>query len=80
MILDVSRGNIKVLLGDRTVSVPGEMFFPENEKMGFAIFAGQIEHWDYPDQDIKLTKQDIADVIDEIRADFDKGGHSLVIE
>lgn len=80
MILEVSRGSIKVALAGKTVTVPGEMFFPPGEKIGFAISLNQLKHWDYPNQDVKLTEQEIADVIDDIRADFDRGGHTLEVE
>ncbi|MBA5607390.1 hypothetical protein H3H36_18700 [Duganella sp. FT3S] len=80
MILEVSRGSIKVALAGKTVTVPGEMFFPAGDKIGFAISSNQIKHWDYPNQDVDLTEREIADVIDDIRADFELGGHTLEIE
>jgi len=80
MILDVSRSHIKVELGGRTVTVPGEMFFPPNEKLGFVVYSKEIKCWDKPNEKIELTAQDIDDVLQDIRQDFSKGGHTLEIE
>jgi hypothetical protein len=41
MILDVTRGHILFKYVDKTVSIPGEMFFPSDNKMGFAVFRGE---------------------------------------
>ncbi len=64
----------------RVVTVPGEMFFPPNEKMGFAIFEKQIRNWDSPNGSEQLTSEDIEEVIEYIRQDFAKGGHTLEVE
>lgn len=80
MILEISRGHIKVEIRGRVVTVPGEMFFPPNEKMGFAIFEKQINTWDSPNDLEQLTGEDIEEVIKDIRQDFAKGGHVLEIE
>ncbi|MCF6252629.1 MAG: immunity 74 family protein [Methylococcaceae bacterium] len=80
MIIDVSRSHIKVELGGKTVTVPGEMFFPPNEKLGFAVYSNEIKFWDEPNEIIALTAQDINEVLDDIRQDFAKGGHTLEIE
>lgn len=80
MILEVSRGHIKVEIRGRVVTVPGEMFFPPNEKMGFAIFEKQIKNWDFPNDSEQLTSEDIEEVIEYVRQDFAKGGHTLEVE
>lgn len=80
MILDVSRGHIKVEIRGRVVTVPGEMFFPPNDKMGFAIFEKQIKAWDAPNESEQLTTEEIKEVIEDIRLDFAKGGHTLEVE
>ena len=80
MILSVDRGTIKVLLDGKIISVPGEMFFPPNEKIGFAVHSEGLKHWDYPHHEIVLNDDDIARIIDDIRKDFEKGGHTLEVE
>lgn len=80
MILDVSKGHIKVEFDGRRVTVPGEMFFPPNNKMGFAIFKNDIKYWDKPNENMKLSDEDISNVINDIKIDFEKGGHTLEIE
>lgn len=80
MILEVNRGSIKVSIYGKTVHVAGEMFFPPNDKMGFAIDLKNLKHWDFPDQDLELTEGEIDEILHEIQDEFTKGGHSLVIE
>lgn len=80
MILEVSRGHIKVKIGERTATIPGEMFFPKKDKLGFAVFSNSIKNWDPPDQTSPITPEELAVILDEIRADFQKGGHTLEVE
>ena len=80
MILEINRGNIKISLRGKTVHVPGEMFFPSDNKMGFAIDLKSLKHWDFPDQDLELTQSETAEILRDIQDEFKKGGHSLEIE
>lgn len=80
MILEISRGHIKVEIRGRVVNVPGEMFFPPNDKMGFAIFKNEIKTWESPSDSEQLTSDEIKEVIEYIRQDFAKGGHTLEVE
>jgi len=80
MILDVSSSCIKVEQNGKVVSLPGEMFFPPNDKLGFVISFDEIQNWDKPYDNIKLTPEEIENVINDIRQDFSKGGHTLEIE
>ena len=80
MILEVSRGHIKVEIRGREITVPGEMFFPPNDKMGFAVFKSEIKSWDSSNDSDMLTKEEIEEVIKDIQEDFARGGHTLEIE
>ncbi|MGE7961342.1 Imm74 family immunity protein [Pseudomonas sp. NPDC089918] len=80
MILEVSRGHIKVKIGDRTATAQGEMFFPGNDKMGFVVYRNSMRFWDVPNQHQIMTSEDIDTVISDIQADFFRGGHTLEIE
>ncbi|WP_180727632.1 Imm74 family immunity protein [Paraburkholderia largidicola] len=80
MILDVSRGHIRVKIGNRVVTVQGEMFFPGNDKLGFVVFSDSIKFWDPPDQTSPVLSSEKNLILDDIRADFDRGGHTLEIE
>lgn len=80
MIKEVSRGHIKVEIGGKIVTVPGEMFFPPGNKMGFAINSREIKSWDYPYDSEKLSPREIQEVIEDIRQEFESGGHTLEVE
>ena len=80
MILDVSRGSIKVKLLERVATVGGEMFFPGNDKLGFVVYSDTIRFWDPPDQVVPISPAEKQLILDDIQADFSKGGHTLEIE
>ena len=80
MILEVSRGHIKVKIMDRIATVQGEMFFPGNDKLGFVVYSDMIKFWDSPDQAVAISPTEKQLILDDIKADFDSGGHTLDIE
>lgn len=80
MILEVSRSFIKVKLDERIATVKGEMFFSGNDKLGFAVFLAELKHWDAPYDSTAISSQDVSQILDDIRADFAKGGHTLEVE
>lgn len=80
MILEVSKGHIKVEIRGRVVTVPGEMFFPPNDKMGFAVFEKEVRAWDPPHDLEILSREEVLEVIEDIRQDFAQGGHTLEVE
>lgn len=80
MVIDVTRSHIKVGLFGKTATLPGEMFFPENGKLGFALFSGQAKFWDAPNGADPITGDELTAIVADIRADFAKGGHTLEVE
>lgn len=80
MVIDVTRSHIKVGLFGKTATLEGEMFFPENGKLGFALFKSEVKHWDSPDNATPITEDEFSAIVSDIRADFAKGGHVLELE
>lgn len=80
MVIDVTRSHIKVTLFNKTATLPGEMFFPENGKLGFVVFRNEAKFWDNPNDASPITQEDMVSIIEDIRADFAKGGHVLELE
>jgi len=80
MILGLTQNHIKVRIDGKTVTVMGEMFHPDQEKMGFAVDVGAIRHWDPPHAGISISPLEVLKILEEISADFAKGGHKLEIE
>jgi hypothetical protein len=80
MILDISRGCIKVKMLNRTATIQGEMFFPGNDKLGFVIYSNTIKYWDPPDQNTQISLTEKQLILDDIRKNFSEGGHTLDIE
>ncbi|TCR62903.1 Imm74 family immunity protein [Rhizobium sp. BK376] len=80
MIQEVSRGHIRVKIIDRVATVQGEMFFPGNDKLGFVVYSDTIKFWDPPHQALPILPAEKQFILDDIIADFAKGGHTLEIE
>ncbi|BCL90889.1 Imm74 family immunity protein [Ralstonia pseudosolanacearum] len=80
MILDVTRGHIRVQLLGRTATVQGEMFFPGNSKVGFVAYSDNLRFWDAPHEALAISESDKQLIFEDIKADFGKGGHTLEIE
>lgn len=79
MILKINRGAIIACLHNKTITIAGEMFFPPNHKIGFLLYSTSLKQWDYPHYEIALTADDIAEIIADIRLDFESGGHTLEV-
>ncbi len=79
MILEVTRSHIKVRIDDRTITIPGEMFFPPNDKMGFAFAMADMLSWDAPNELHALTDLDRQTIVNDIQSEFDQGGHTLEV-
>ena len=80
MVIDVTRSHIKVGLFGKTATLAGEMFFPENGKLGFALFKSQANFWDAPNNSDSITEDELTAIVVDIRSDFSKGGHILEVE
>jgi len=80
MVIDVNRSHIKVELFGKTATLPGEMFFPEGDKLGFALFRVQARYWDAPADKEPITDAEFSSLVDDIRENFAKGGHILEVE
>ena len=69
MIKRMSRGDIQVQIGERTVTIEGEALAYSEGKTAFVIYKDSIQHWDAPNEGPidELTKQEILrDVISEL--------------
>jgi hypothetical protein len=83
MVINVSRGFIQVNLRGKTITIQGEMFFPEapgKDILGFVLDKKSMTNWDFPYNQEPLTLQDIEAVIEDIKNDFSLGGHILEVE
>lgn len=80
MVIDITRSHIKVSLFGKTATLAGEMFFPENGKLGFMLFKSEAKYWDSPDNATPITESELSAMVSDICADVAKGGHVLVLE
>jgi len=80
MILNVDRGHIYVQLGEKTATIPGEMLFPADGRMGFVVYLDQIDYWDPKSEKQVISGDERAAIVEDIRADFSKNGHKIEFE
>ncbi|UVW30669.1 Imm74 family immunity protein [Massilia sp. H6] len=80
MILNVDRGHIYVQLGEKTATIPGEMFLPDDGKMGFVVALNQVDYWDPKSAKQPISSAELAAIVEDIKAEFAKGGHTAEFE
>lgn len=80
MILNVDRGHIYVQIGEKTATIPGEMLFPANGKMGFVVYLDQIDYWDPKSAKQAISEDEVKAIVEDIKADFSKNGHMVEFE
>jgi Immunity protein 74 len=80
MILEVTRGHIRVELLQKRVTILGEMFFPENEKLGFVLYSDSIRNWDAPDDGTAVSAADRQALISHIKEEFRKADRILEVD
>lgn len=76
MISEVTRSHMKVEVNGRSLTIPGEMFFPPDGKVGFAIYTHEIKYWDHP-HGLKISSLELDAVISGILRDFERAGNVL---
>ncbi|MBX8532629.1 hypothetical protein K5D32_23450 [Pseudomonas cichorii] len=67
-------------MGGKSFIVQGEMFFPGDDKMGFVLYRKTMKILGAGLDSLSMSAEDVCMVVADIQADFDKGGHTLVIE
>ena len=80
MIIEISRGHLKVRIGDRVTTVSGEMFFPSKEELGFIVYSESINYWDAPKDKIQIHENEKKEILASITAEFKTKGRILEIE
>lgn len=80
MLLELTRSHLKMKMGERTATVQGELCRLDDGHMGFVIYADTITNWDEPHRADELTPNDIKRMIESIGFDFQRSGHTLLVE
>jgi hypothetical protein len=81
MIVEYTRGHIRFKLGDRTVTLHGEMCFPTNPGgHHFVVWRSYIRNWDPPFDAEAITEETQAKILDELRGEFAKEGMVLGVD
>lgn len=69
MIREETRSHMSVEVNGRSLTIPGEMFFPPGGKIGFAIYTHEVKYRDRP-RGLKISSPELDAVISGIRSDL----------
>lgn len=72
MIIQVTRGSILLAIGERTVTVYGEVLLPDKkDEPSFVVFSKSFTNWDKPFENKVISEKEKNDIlqiiIDEMR-------------
>jgi Immunity protein 74 len=80
VIIEVTRGHLKFGFQNKLATVQGEMFFPENGKMGFVVYSDTIKKWDSPSDSVEISAEERIEILQMLKREFASGGNILEIE
>ena len=80
MIEEMTRGHIRLRVGDRTVTVGGEMLLSGHGSPNYVIYLNSIRAWDVPNAHIAIDEAGQLRIIDLLREEMRKRNMSIEIE
>ncbi len=80
MIIEVTRGHIRFGFRNKLATVQGEMFFPEDGKMGFVVYSDSLKKWDSPNDSVEILPDERIEILQMLKREFTIGGNILEIE
>jgi hypothetical protein len=80
MILEMTRGHIKLKVGDRTVTIYGEALLPSPGEPDFVCGRASIKTWDPPHEKDALTEGARKQIIEMVRSELAKRKMTLEVD
>lgn len=72
MIIQISRGFLRVKLADKTAHIEGELCFPKGENFEFVIYLNSIKTWEPPFDQTDITFEEKETLINDIINEFEE--------
>ncbi|WP_394825178.1 Imm74 family immunity protein [Pendulispora albinea] len=79
-VVEVTRGHIRVQVGDRSLTIQGEGHLPAPGSPGYLIYANSIRAWDPPHQSDALDLAQKKDILTGVLRHFDAKGTHYTVE
>ncbi|UXN02478.1 MULTISPECIES: Imm74 family immunity protein [unclassified Bartonella] len=70
MIIKFNTGYLWVKIGNKTAKIAGELYFPEETKIAFAVQLSSIIKWQPPHANQEITAEDRDLIIEDIKKEF----------
>lgn len=77
-IVELTRGHIRMRVGDRTVTIEGEGYMPGHGPPDFDVYANSIRSWDPPDAHVEIDPRARGEILRLLREEMTK--KNLTIE
>jgi hypothetical protein len=79
-ILELTRGHIKIRVGERTATLLGEMLVRGPGIPDFVAYSDTLEHWDPPNEQVMCTPLDRGEILSALRLAAEHKGLTVEIE
>ena len=80
MILEMTRGHIKLKVGERTVTIYGEALLPSSGEPDFVCGRNSIKAWEPPHEKEPLTEEARDQIIEMIRKELAEKKMTLEVD
>jgi hypothetical protein len=79
-ILEITRGHIRLQVGDKVVTVQGEGYAREYGSPDFVIFKNSIQRWDPPFVGLEIDERTREQILDALKTEMSKKKITIEIE
>ena len=74
MLTEITRGHVRIQVGERTVRVSGEMLIPTPGLPDFQIYRNSVRGWDPPFENEPIDAATSGHILNQIKLELEKMG------
>ena len=79
-LVEITRGNLRVKVGGKSITIYGEAFLRGYGSLDFVLYQNSIEKWDAPADEENLTLIEKKQLVQFLREEFSRRKMFLEIE
>jgi hypothetical protein len=79
-IIRITKGTIKLQVGDRAVTVDGEAYARGYGNPDFVVYADSIRNWDQPNDRVAIDEKEKKEILDLIKSEMHKRNMTVEVE
>lgn len=80
MITEMTRGHIRLKLGDKTVTIQGEMYLPGYGSPNFVAYSNSIQWWDPPFESEAIDERIKGEILTALKHEMAMKGLTIEVE